>query len=155
LQQAINRLEDALLALVLIGMITLAASQILLRNLGVGGVAWGDPLLRVLVLWVALLGAMAATRDAHHIRIDLLTRFLPAPVQGPVRRLTDLFAALVCGLIAWHGARFVHMEYLAATALFDGVPAWVCEVIIPFGFGVMALRYLLRGFSAHPRDTEP
>lgn len=155
LRLAVDRLEDAVLALVLIGMIALAAAQILLRNLGLGGFAWGEPLLRVLVLWIALLGAMAATRDAHHIRIDLLTRFLPAPVQGPVRRLTNLFAALICGLLAWHGARFVRMEYAAATVLFEGVPAWACEAIIPFGFGVMALRYLLRSLSAHPRATEP
>lgn len=138
-----GKAEDALLVLLLSGMIALAGSQILLRNVWDMGLSWGEPLLRVSVLWVGLLGAMAATRDRRHIRIDLLSRFLPPDLAAWNRRLTDLFAGLVCLLLAWHGARFVHFEWLDGSLLFGTVPAWACESIIPLAFFLMGLRYLL------------
>ncbi len=136
------RLEDGLLVFTLSLMILLASSQILLRNLWDSGITWGDPTLRVLVLWVTLLGAMAATREGNHIRIDLLSHYLPESLRAWSRRITDLFAALVTGLLAWHSGRFVRFEWEDGGILFGQVPAWVCEAIMPLGFAIMALRFL-------------
>ena len=144
LQRLLLVVEDGLLVLLLSTMILLAAGQILLRNLWDVGLSWGDPLLRVLVLWITLLGAMAATREHHHIHIDLLSRFLPPRWRRRVQGLTDLFAALVCGLLAWHSGRFVWFEWQDGTILFGALPAWSCELVMPLGFGVMGLRFLLR-----------
>ena len=50
IRRILYRAEDALLALLLTGMILLAAAQILSRNLFSFGLVWGEPLLRALVL---------------------------------------------------------------------------------------------------------
>jgi TRAP-type C4-dicarboxylate transport system permease small subunit len=135
-------LEVALLALMLSAMILLAAWQILLRNLFDSGLFWADPALRMMVLWLALLGAIAATQEDRHIRIDLFSRFLSARGKAWTNLITDLFSSLVCGLIAWHGGRLVYFEWQDGTQLFGGLPAWLGESIIPLGFGIMALRFL-------------
>ncbi len=159
LQRAIHlvkRTEDAILALLLTGMILLAAAQIFSRNLFSVGLTWGEPLLRVLVLWLTLLGAMAATRERHHIHIDALSRFLPDWGNRAAQRLTDLFSALVCAMLAWHAGRFVHAEWLDGMEIYAGVPSWIAELIMPLGFGVMALRFLLQAVSAAPvRRSRP
>lgn len=144
------RLEDALLVLLLGGLLALAGTQILLRNLFDAGLAWGDPLLRVMVLWLGLLGAMAATRDGNHITIDILSRWLPRRARVGARRATDGFGAAVCAVLAYHGARFVLMEHGAGGTAFAGVPAWACELVIPVGFGIMALRLLLSAVGRPP-----
>jgi len=148
LRQRLLQLEDGLLLLVLVAMILLATGQIALRNLFDSGISWGDPTLRVMVLWLALLGAMAATRDHNHIRIDILSRYLPQQLKRLNQQLTDLFSALVCGLLAWHSGRFVQFEWEDGSLLFGSVPAWACELILPLGFGVMALRFALSMLSA-------
>ncbi len=148
-------LEDGLLASTLGLMILLAALQILLRNAWATGISWGDPVLRVLVLWVTLLGAMAATRDHNHIRIDLLSRYLPARASRWSRRISDLFAAGVCALLAWHSGRFVFFEWQDGSILFAHVPAWVCELIMPLGFAIMALRFLLSSALGGPAEESP
>ena len=51
----LKRCEDALLVLLLLGMIGMAAGQVLLRNFFDGGVYWGDSAVRVMVLWVTML----------------------------------------------------------------------------------------------------
>jgi TRAP-type C4-dicarboxylate transport system permease small subunit len=136
------RIEEALMLVMLSLMILLATLQILLRNLFDSGLFWADPALRMLVLWLALLGAIAATREQRHIRIDLFSRYLSARGKNVVQGVNDLFSALVCALIGWHAGRLVYFEWQDGTQLFGGLPAWLGELIIPLGFGVMALRFL-------------
>jgi TRAP-type C4-dicarboxylate transport system permease small subunit len=154
LRRLLSRLEDAVLSLLLTAMILLAAAQIFSRNLFAFGLVWGEPLLRMLVLWLTLLGAMAATRDGNHIHIDALSHFLPASAQRLARRVTDAFSALVCGLLAWHAGRFVHFEWQDGLELFAGIPAWVLELIIPVGFGVMAARFALHSLFGPPAPEQ-
>lgn len=139
----LHRIEEGMIAMLLAAMILLAGAQILLRNLWDSGIGWGDPLLRILVLWVGLLGAMLATREDKHIRIDLLSRYLPPSWKRITAPLTHLFSALVCALLAWHSARFVHYEMQDGGLLFSGLPAWVAELILPFAFAIISLRFLV------------
>ena len=60
--KSLHRAEDALLVILLTAMIVLACTQILLRNFFDSGIVWIDPLLRVMVLWLGLVGATVATR---------------------------------------------------------------------------------------------
>ncbi len=74
--------EDALLVLILAAMVGLAATQIVLRNLFDGAILWADPMLRVAVLWVGMIGAMVATRIDKQISVDAVSRFLPLRWKG-------------------------------------------------------------------------
>ena len=137
-----RRIEDIFLAAMLTTMILLAGWQILQRNFIGGGMIWGDELLRLLVLWLGLLGAMAASRDDRHVAIDLLLRFLPQKFKPPVQILLHLFTATVCGILAFYSLKFVQMEQEYQTEVLTGLPAWWFELILPIGFGMMCLRYL-------------
>lgn len=137
----LHRLEDLLIAALLTATMALAFYQIVLRNVMDTGIVWGDILIRILVLWLGMAGAMAATRERMHIRIDLLTRFLTPGWQRVADSLTTLFAAAVCLVAAYFSLQFVLSEYVAGERAFGSVPYWVCEAILPLGFGVIALRY--------------
>lgn len=141
---ALHAVEDSLLALLLTSMIAVAALQVIMRNLMDSGLYWGDSAVRVMVLWVAMLGAMVASRSDSHIRIDLLNHFLPVPVRRHARRVVNLFTLVILLLFTWSSAVFVGYEYEDQTIAFGNVPAWWCEVIMPIGAGVMSLRYMLQ-----------
>lgn len=139
----VHRLEDTVLAVLLGSMVTLAALQILLRNAFDSGLIWIDPLLKVMVLWLGLLGALAATREDRHITVDVLSRLLPPVPRRVTYVFTRLFAGMVCGLVAWHSARFVAMEMESDVAAFGSFPLWLAEGIIPFSFALIALRFFI------------
>jgi TRAP-type C4-dicarboxylate transport system permease small subunit len=135
--------EDTLLVAILAIMIVLAGAQITLRNLFDTGLLWADPALRVMVLWVGMVGAMVATRFDKQISVDAVSRFLSPLWRARVRVVTDLFTAAVSAMVAWHALRLVIDDKAAGPTVFASVPVWVCEMILPLAFGVIALRYLL------------
>ncbi len=133
-----------MLALLLLALIVLASAQIALRNLFDTGLVWGDPLSRMLVLWLGMLGALAATRDDRQITVDVLSRPLRGRARSATRALTSLFAAAVTALLAYHAGRFVAFDREAGVAAVAGLPAWHFELVMPFAFGLIGLRYALR-----------
>ncbi|MBW2268735.1 MAG: TRAP transporter small permease [Deltaproteobacteria bacterium] len=123
-------------------MIVLASLQILLRGPLGWGIAWADPLLRVLVLWLGLFGAVTASREGRQISIDVLSRLFSGRPRAAVGMVTSLFTAGVAAVVAYHGARFVASEREFAGVAFSGIPAWAIESVIPVAFLAIALRYL-------------
>ena len=137
----LGKVEDGILCLLLSAMIFIAFGQIALRNAFDFGVFWADPLLRNLVLWVGLLGAAAATRDDNHITIDILSRFLPPRHRAAARAVTNTFTTLVCAALARASFTFVRDEFTYGATLFGSVPIWIAQVVLPFAFTIMALRF--------------
>jgi TRAP-type C4-dicarboxylate transport system permease small subunit len=143
----LHRAEDALLVLLLSTMIVLASTQILLRNLFDSGFVWIDPLLRVLVLWLGLIGATVATRNNRHIRIDLLTKLFSRSTNRLIQLVIAQVSAWTCLVIAWYGFQWIRMDYVDGITSFIGVPAWALEVVIPVTFALIGLRYLILSVS--------
>ena len=85
----------------------LDAAQIVLRNVFSIGVTWGDGLARLAVLWLALLGALAASRDGRHITMGALLQRLPPRLQLVAGVCADMFAAVVSAALAYLAFEFV------------------------------------------------
>ena len=135
--------ENVMLCLLLGLMIFLGAMQIVQRNFLSTSYAWTDELLRLLVLWLGLVGAVAASRDDRHISIDILSRYLPEKRINQVRLAVDFFTATVCAVLAWHCARFVWLEKEFGATVMTGQPAWIFEAVIPVAFALIAYRYAI------------
>jgi len=133
--------ENTSLVLVLSAMIILAAAQIVMRNVFDIGLSWGDEALRLLVLWITMLGAVAATRERRHIVIDVLSRLLPDRLRVWASFIVDSFSAGVTGVLAWFAAEFVIDSKEYGDLLLNDLPAWPFQLILPIGFAVIAYRY--------------
>ncbi|RZB36750.1 MAG: hypothetical protein SRB2_01829 [Desulfobacteraceae bacterium Eth-SRB2] len=145
-QITLHRLEDAVLVGLLLIMIGMAVTQIFLRNVFEAGIVWSDVMVRILVLWVGLIGAMVASRHDNHIAIDILNRYMPERAKVYANFVIKLFTALICTIVAYYSLLFVQMEFADGGMAFAQVPTWLCEAIIPFAFTVIALRYFLLSF---------
>ena len=139
----LQSIEDGVLVTLLVMIIATAVTQIVLRNFFNTGIFWGDVLVRILVLWIGMLGAMIASRRGDHISIDVVTRYLSPTAKQRVNGLVQTITFLICTLVAYQSLKFVLSEIEYGGNAFAGVPVWLCEAIIPFGFSVIALRYLL------------
>lgn len=157
--RVLHHVEDGTLVALLGALIVLASLQIALRNVFDTSLSWGEPILRVLVLWTGLMGAVVASREDRQISIDAISRLLSGRTRHAVRVLTSAFAAGVSALIGFHATRFVATEFAYESVGAAGLPAWIFQTMVPFAFIVIALRYAtsfvrdLRAVFATPRDA--
>jgi TRAP-type C4-dicarboxylate transport system permease small subunit len=142
--RAIHAIETGVLVLLVLALVGLAGTQILARLFFDGGWYWVDPLSRALVLWTGMLGALAAARGDRHISLDALTRVLRGNALRAAGFLTFGFAAAISALLAWYGWRLVELDRESATLAFGPVFSWQVELILPVGFGLLALRFAIR-----------
>jgi C4-dicarboxylate transporter, DctQ subunit len=144
IDSAFNKVEGAVLILLLLVMLFMAFGQVVLRNLFSGGIVWGDILLRHLVLWIGFLGAALATSGERHLNIDALTRYLPERLKGTVATVSNIFAAVVCFLLFRGSLTFIEFEIANKNTVFGNIPSWCAEIIIPVGFGLLTFHFVVR-----------
>lgn len=145
LGRALCAVENTVLAVLALGLLLAAAFQIAFRFTG-GGPVWLDPLMRTMTLWLALFGALVATRERRQLHIDLLAQRLAGWWGKSARLLVAIFTSIVCALLAWHSLTLVAMERDGGGTVFGGVPNWLALSVLPLVFGLMALRALAGGF---------
>ena len=163
--RVIRLIDRALTAIVIVVLICafslmlgLAALQVFLRGAFHTGIPWGDVAARQLVIWVGFFGAYLATRSDKHFHIDVLTRFLGERLRVWATVLSDLFAALICFLLVTASRTFVSVGLDANATLFLGIPQTAAAAIVPAGFALIAVQFVLRtieGFVAAVRSVPP
>jgi len=140
----IDWVERAVLTILVTGMVLLAALQILLRNVWHTGLNWAEPLLGMGLLWLTLLGALAAAGLGRHLSIDLAAALLPKRVSTWLTHLISLFSAVICVLLAWAAGRYVGFQREMDMGEILGIPLWKHFQIIPVAFWLMAIRFAIR-----------
>ncbi len=96
-----------------------------------------DEFVPALVLWLALIGSSLALKEARHVKIDLLLRFCPPPVQSALRRLGAAFGMAVMGILCAASVQFLRNE----VAIFGPV-GWL-TVILPTFFALSLFRFFI------------
>jgi TRAP-type C4-dicarboxylate transport system permease small subunit len=124
-------------------MMLVAVGQIVMRE-GFGtGFGWADELVRLMVLWLAMIGSIAACRENRHIRIDALSHVMPDIAVDLIRILVDVFAAFVCSVVALQAWRYLQIEIEYDDTVLVNTPAWIAHTIMPAAFALMAYRFLV------------
>ncbi len=143
LDQAGRLVEDVLLVTLLGGMMLVAVGQVIAREIFETGFFLAGELVRLMVLWLAMVGSIAACRENRHIRIDAISHLLSDRAVGIVRMLVDTFAAVVCGVIAWNAWRYLQLEIEFEDTVLIDTPAWVAHLVVPVAFALLSYRFLV------------
>lgn len=138
--------ENTALVILLGTMIGVSVFQIINRQLldGSFSLSWADELVKIIVLWLAMVGSVAAARDNKHIRIDLITHVLSGPVVAWAKVIVDLFASAVCAVIGWNAYRLIREEMSWGDTIFTDVPLWILHAIVPLAFLLLSYQFLVR-----------
>ena len=146
LERAGKHAENSALVVLLAAMIGVSVFQIINRQLlnSAFTIAWADEFVKFTVLWLAMVGSIAACRDNRHIRIDLITHILSGRIVSWIKIVVDLFAAAVCAMIAWQAWRLVREEMSWGDTVLGNVPLWIAHAIVPLAFILISYQFLVR-----------
>ena len=149
-QRFVHRIETYLLAALLMSLLLVSVAQIGMRVFFDSGFVWAEAVGRQGVLWLALLGALGATRAKKHIAIDALPRILPVKLHQLVWSTTQIAASIICGAMAWFGWGMVALEREAPGTFIAEIPSWWPMCIFVAGFALISIRLLFAAFSEPP-----
>lgn len=140
----LEKIAGWLLVFLLGLMIIMAFGQVVLRNFFHSSIEWGDIFLRHLVLWLGWLGAVIATGEGRHLRIEFLSKLVPAKIRKIFSVIGSIFAAGICVLLTQAAVSFVQLEIESAAILILDLPSWYFIIILPIGYAMVAFRFLVR-----------
>lgn len=141
ISNGLARVEAVLLAISLLTMLFVAFYQVLIRNLYDFAYVWADELVRILVLWVGLLGAALATHEGHHLSIDVVTKFLSPRLSLLVKVLARIFALVICIVLAQAAYGYILFEREGGQRALFALPIWTTELIIPVAFILISFHF--------------
>jgi len=147
--------ENLILVISLGAMVLCTFSTVLLRGFYthagsewasrmMGHLEWSEPTVRLLVLWVTFIGASAATRMDAHIRIDLASVLVPKRLARIREVLLGMGAAIVCGIMSMVSLDYIRLDMQIGKPFLGGIPSWTTRIVLPAGFALIGLRFLLR-----------
>jgi TRAP-type C4-dicarboxylate transport system permease small subunit len=144
-----GRLLDAMMGaagLLLLFMTVMIGTDVLLRNIGLGGVPPSNELSEDILYLVTLLAAPGLLRRGQHIRIDIVLQALPPRAAWLLEWVGDVIGLICCLIFVWYGAS------VTAASFFDGsisiktlvLPEWWLLAPMPIAFGLLALEFVFR-----------
>ncbi len=127
--------------------------QIVLRYFANAPLVWSEELAKLLIVWIAFVGAAAVCWDGRHLNVDVFYLKLPPVIKNAVRWLN---AAISIGFLAILGStsvklvRIENMQDLSALPL----PAGVVRLAATVGAALMIAAILGRIFYVRPKHRQ-
>lgn len=134
--------EKFFIALALGILMLLPLIEIVLRKGFHSGLTGTTAFQQHLVLMIGLLGGMFAARDGRLLSLSTLTNFLKGRWQIFAQIFSSAFAIAVTIFLCLAAIQLVQAEREGGKILAYGIRVWAIQLIMPIGFGVIAIRLL-------------
>ena len=134
--------ENLIMAFVLAGLMILPLLEIVLRQFHTG-ISGSTSIVQDLVLVTSMLGGAIAARENRLLALSSLKPLLKGRLKSGATILSSSFAAAVSAILCGASWKFFLTEKASGKVMAYGIPVWPLELILPLGFGLVALRLIL------------
>lgn len=92
-----------------------------------------------------MLAAPAVLRRKGHIFLTIVYQYLPRKGQAVLAQLVYLVGLAICLIVTWFSAQATVQKYLEQAVDIRSIdlPGWILFATLTFGFGLMAVEFLL------------
>jgi len=144
-----GRVLDALIAiacLLLLGLTFVIGADVLLRNVGAGGIAPANELSEDALYLITLLAAPGLLRQGRHIRVDIVLRLLPPQAGWAIEWVSDAIGLVCCLYFVWYGAKATLDSFISGSLSIKTLilPEWWLLAPMPVAFALLALEFVFR-----------
>ncbi len=152
LSLALQKIETYIAATSLLLLLLLSVAQMLLRNILDFGYPEIELINRHLLVLCGMMGAVLATSQASHIKIDALNTVLNARMRNTMKPVLWLFSSLVCGLLCYYAVIFAMDEWQYAPPN----ERWLLPFSLTYSisFALMSLHFFLLLFHSQEKNED-
>jgi TRAP-type C4-dicarboxylate transport system permease small subunit len=113
------------------------------REIFSSGIPWTQKSAVYLMIWTGFLGAVLVTQKAEHLRPEIADKIWKGKGAKFYLHVQNLIILIFCVLMAYNSFLYVaeSREFADRNIILD-IPMWWLQMIIPYAFISMSLRYL-------------
>jgi len=143
-------------ALLLI-MTLMIGADVLLRNIGLGGIPPSNELSEDILYLITLLAAPGLLRQGQHIRIDIVLRALPFRVGWVLEWIGDILGVVCCLFFVRYGIRFVAESLANGSLSIKTLVMPECWLLVPMpiAFVLLTIEFVFRMHRLARADRQP
>lgn len=136
--------------LVLVFMVATVCYDAVMRYAFLAPTSWSLEVNTFLIVYLALIPAADVLRTDDHLRITFLIDRLGGGARRALAAVTGLLGVGFCAVLVWRGAvmSLQAYEYGERMSTPLGTPMALPYLLIPIGFGVLALRFAVNLVAA-------
>jgi C4-dicarboxylate transporter DctQ subunit len=147
LREAVHRIEEGLIALILGVMTVLTFVQVVLRYVFNSGLDWQLESNYYLFAWLVMIGISYCVRVRAHIGVDAAVQLLPPGPRRAVGILVLLLALTYTVLMMYGSFEYIRRLYIINVEAEDiPIVTWKLSLCLPLGFVFLFIRLLEMGW---------
>ena len=141
----LNKVEEAIIALLLVAMTFLVFADVILRFVFNTGWLWSEELTLLLSAWLVLFGASYCVKTGSHIGVDAFVKLFPAAGRRFFTIIACLLSLCYCGLVLRGSWVYLSKMHKIGITLRDlPIPIWIADSVLIIGFVLIAIRILVQ-----------
>jgi TRAP-type C4-dicarboxylate transport system permease small subunit len=137
----------AAVAAVLLGaMAALVTLDVVMRNVGLGTIAWVNEVSEYSLPVATLLIAPWLLHRNEHVRLDVLLVSLPAGTARALEKVCDVIGIAICAVFVWYGSRLILDSARIGSMMVKtlAIPEWLQYALVPVCFSLLAVEFARR-----------
>jgi TRAP-type C4-dicarboxylate transport system permease small subunit len=134
-------------AAVLLGaMALLITLDVVIRNVGLGTIAWVNEVSEYSLPVATLLVAPWLLHRNEHVRLDVLLTALPRAASRSLEKACDVVGIAICAVFVWYGIKLIldssRIDSMVVKTL--AIPEWWQYALVPVCFSLLAVEFARR-----------
>jgi TRAP-type transport system small permease protein len=134
-------------AAVLLGaMALLVTLDVVMRNVGLGTLAWVNEVSEYSLPVATLLIAPWLLHRNQHVRLDVLLALVPKKLSRLLERCCDVIGIAICAVFIWYSVRLIldssRLGSMVVKTL--AIPEWWQYALVPVCFALLAVEFARR-----------
>jgi TRAP-type C4-dicarboxylate transport system permease small subunit len=133
-------------ALLLGAMAVLVTLDVVMRNVGLGTIAWVNELSEYSLPVATLLIAPWLLHRNEHVRLDVLLVSLPPNASRVLGKCCDVLGIAICAVFVWYGIRLILDSSRISSMMVKtlAIPEWWQYALVPLSFSLLAVEFARR-----------
>ena len=137
----------ASVAAILLGaMALLVTLDVVMRNVGLGTIAWVNEVSEYSLPVATLLIAPWLLHRNEHVRLDVLLVWVPRKISSVLERCCDVVGIAICAVFVWYSIRLIldssRINSMMVKTL--AIPEWWQYALVPVCFSLLAVEFARR-----------
>jgi TRAP-type C4-dicarboxylate transport system permease small subunit len=127
-------------------MALLVTLDVVMRNVGLGTIAWVNEVSEYSLPVATLLVAPWLLHRNEHVRLDVLIMSIPRRFGLILERCCDVIGIAICAVFVWYGIRLILDSSRIGSMVVKtlAIPEWWQYALVPLCFSLLAVEFARR-----------